>query len=116
MPPSKYMYNPKAHAINCNMSGGGISSIDGCIPRVDNCFIHNNAGTGLYLGGIDSMATITCADVFENGNGNTLGVHGNLTEQVCSGIYVEQGVVKGSYFRRNKMLTSRGHTMEWRVE
>ena len=89
--------HPKVHVIDCDirsMSGRGIVSIDGGVSRVDHCYIHNNAATGLYLGGVGSMATITRTDVFENGNGNPLGVPNNRTEQGHSGIYIEQGVVK----------------------
>lgn len=90
---------PTAHVIDCDiqsLSGRGMVSIDGGITRVDGCFIHNSAATGLYLGGRGSVATITRTDVYENGNGNER--HRNMGQENVrrghSGIYVEQGTVR----------------------
>lgn len=90
---------PTAHVIDCDiqsLSGRGVVSIDGGITRIDRCFIHNSAATGLYLGGRGSVATITRTDVYENGNGNDR--HRNMGQENVrrghSGIYVEQGTVR----------------------
>lgn len=90
---------PTAHVIDCDiqsLSGRGIVSIDGGITRVDNCFIHNSAATGMYLGGSGSVATITRTDVYENGNGNDR--RRNMGDENVrrghSGIYVEQGTAR----------------------
>lgn len=96
VPPS---VGPTAHVIDCDiqsLSGRGIVSIDGGIARVDCCNIHNCAATGLYLGGTGSVASITCTDVYENGNGNDRRRRAgddNVTRG-HSGIYIEQGVAK----------------------
>ncbi|KAL3775444.1 hypothetical protein ACHAWO_000674 [Cyclotella atomus] len=90
---------PTAHVIDCDiqsLSGRGIVSIDGGITRVDNCFIHNCAATGLYLGGGGSVATITRTDVYENGNGNERrrSMGDENVRRGHSGIYVEQGTAR----------------------
>jgi hypothetical protein len=90
---------PTAHVIDCDiqsLSGRGMVSIDGGITRVDGCNIHNCAATGLYLGGIGSVATVTRTDVYENGNGNERARQQGRTNvsRGHSGIYVEQGIAR----------------------
>lgn len=89
---------PTAHVIDCDiqsLSGRGMVSIDGGIARVDGCSIHNCAATGLYLGGIGSVATITRSDIYENGNGNDRRRReGEQVTRGHSGVYVEQGIAK----------------------
>lgn len=89
---------PTANVIDCDiqsLSGRGMVSIDGGIARVDRCNIHNCAATGLYLGGLGSAATITCSDIYENGNGNDRRRReGEQVTRGHSGVYVEQGIAR----------------------
>ena len=90
---------PTVNVIDCDimsMSGRGIVSIDGGISHIDHCNIHNNAATGVYLGGVGSAATISRTDIFENGAGNGRHRDGNrsVVQRGHSGIYVEQGTIR----------------------
>jgi hypothetical protein len=69
-------------------SGRGIVNVDGGIVVIRNCYVHDCAATGIYVGGRGSQALIESTDVLHNGNGsrNRRGVgHGH------SGVYLEQG-------------------------
>jgi len=69
-------------------SGRGIVAIDGGTAHVRECYIHDCAATGIYVGGPGSSAIIERADVLRNGNGNRIrrGIG-----RGHSGIYLEQG-------------------------
>lgn len=70
-------------------SGRGIVNIDGGLVNVTNCYVHDCAATGIYVGGPGSRANIQRTDVVRNGNGNTL--HRRGIARGHSGIYLEQG-------------------------
>ena len=52
-------------------SGRGIVNIDGGNLKISNSYIHDCAATGIYVGGLGSIATIEQSDVLYNGKGNT---------------------------------------------
>mmetsp|Transcript_2069 Transcript_2069/g.4482 ORF Transcript_2069/g.4482 Transcript_2069/m.4482 type:complete len:748 (-) Transcript_2069:138-2381(-) len=93
--PSSYVV-PTLNISDCDivsLSGRGVVIIDGAVSHIHNCNIHNSAGTGVYVGGSGSMATMTQTDVVDNGVGNL----GNTRRGVArghSGVYVEQGLAK----------------------
>lgn len=69
-------------------SGRGIVNIDGGVAVIKNCYIHDCAATGIYVGGPGSQAHIESTDVLHNGNGsrNRRGIG-----RGHSGVYLEQG-------------------------
>ena len=69
-------------------SGRGIVAIDGGRIKIRNCYIHNCAATGIYVGGPGSFATIKNTDIVKNGRGNSLN---NGIVRGHSGFYLEQG-------------------------
>ena len=71
-------------------SGRGIVNIDGGFVTVRDCYIHNCAATGIYIGGPGSVAKIERTDVTQNGNGNVRSRRGIARGH--SGVYLEQGV------------------------
>ena len=69
-------------------SGRGIVNVDGGFSSIKNCYVHDCAATGIYVGGSGTRAIIERTDVIRNGNGtrNRRGIgHGH------SGVYLEQG-------------------------
>jgi Right handed beta helix region len=70
-------------------SGRGIVNIDGGLVNISNCYVHDCAATGIYVGGPGSRANIERTDVVRNGNGNTQ--HRRGIARGHSGIYLEQG-------------------------
>lgn len=70
-------------------SGRGIVNIDGGRVTIKNCYVHDCAATGIYVGGPGSRAQIERTDVVRNGNGNTQ--HRRGIARGHSGIYLEQG-------------------------
>lgn len=84
-------------------SGRGIVNIDGgqCIIR--NCYIHDCAATGIYVGGPGSQAHIERTDVIRNGNGNLSSRRG--IGRGHSGIYLEQGhaLIRDCNISRNSL-------------
>uniref|UniRef100_A0A7S2EU66 F-box domain-containing protein n=1 Tax=Ditylum brightwellii TaxID=49249 RepID=A0A7S2EU66_9STRA len=89
VPPS---LQPTAIVKGCDItsfSGRGIVNIDGGKSTISDCYIHDCAATGVYVGGQGSLATIERTDVLENGNGNQRSRRGIARGH--SGIYLEQG-------------------------
>ena len=74
-----------------SLSGRGIVAIDGAKSMIRNCFIHDCAATGIYVGGLGSSASIDHTDITHNGNGNRRSRRG--IGRGHSGVYLEQGVV-----------------------
>jgi len=74
-----------------SFSGRGIVSIDGGKSTIRNCFIHDCAATGIYIGGHGSSASIDHTDIIHNGHGNRRSRRG--IGRGHSGVYLEQGVV-----------------------
>jgi hypothetical protein len=70
-------------------SGRGIVNIDGGHVNITNCYVHDCAATGIYVGGPGSRAAIQRTDVVRNGNGNRQTRRGIARGH--SGIYLEQG-------------------------
>lgn len=70
-------------------SGRGIVNIDGGHVTITNCYVHDCAATGIYVGGPGSRASIVRTDVVRNGNGNMQ--HRRGIARGHSGIYLEQG-------------------------
>ncbi len=70
-------------------TGRGIVNIDGGHVTIRNCYVHDCAATGIYVGGPDSRAHIERTDVMRNGNGNTTLRRGIARGH--SGVYLEQG-------------------------
>jgi hypothetical protein len=70
-------------------SGRGIVNIDGGQVTIRNCYVHDCAATGIYVGGPGSQALIERTDVVRNGNGNT--THRRGIARGHSGVYLEQG-------------------------
>jgi hypothetical protein len=70
-------------------SGRGIVNIDGGQVIIRNCYVHDCAATGIYVGGPGSRAQIERTDVVRNGNGNT--THRRGIARGHSGVYLEQG-------------------------
>ena len=70
-------------------SGRGIVNIDGGQVTIRNCYVHDCAATGIYVGGPGSRAQIERTDVVRNGNGNT--AHRRGIARGHSGVYLEQG-------------------------
>lgn len=68
-------------------SGRGVVALDGGHIRCDDCFIHDCAATGVYIGGRGSSATFIRTDIWSNGTGN-LSVGG--IGRGHSGIYIEE--------------------------
>jgi Right handed beta helix region len=77
------------HVEITSASGRGIVNIDGGQVTITNCYVHDCAATGIYVGGPGSRATIERTDVVRNGNGNTQ--HRRGIARGHSGIYLEQG-------------------------
>jgi hypothetical protein len=69
-------------------SGRGIVNIDGGMAIIRNCYVHDCAATGIYVGGPGSNAVIEQTDVTHNGNGNK---QRRGIARGHSGIYLEQG-------------------------
>lgn len=83
---------PKAILENVAISsatGRGIVNIDGGQMTVRNCYVHDCAATGIYVGGPESRAYIERTDVVRNGNGNN--THRRGIARGHSGVYLEQG-------------------------
>lgn len=73
-----------------SLSGRGIVAIDGSCVIVRKSHIHRCAATGLYVGGIGSVANIYKTDIVNNGIGNSRSRRG--IGRGHSGVYVEQGM------------------------
>jgi hypothetical protein len=73
-----------------SQTGRGIVMLDGCHLVLNDCFIHDCAGTGVYIGG-QRICRFSAqnVDVMENGSGNRNGGIG----RGHSGLYVERGHV-----------------------
>jgi hypothetical protein len=69
-------------------SGRGIVNIDGGMAIIRQCYVHDCAATGIYVGGPGSNAIIERTDVTHNGNGNK---QRRGIARGHSGIYLEQG-------------------------
>lgn len=69
-------------------SGRGIVNIDGGLASIKQCYVHDCAATGIYVGGPGSDAVIEASDVVRNGNGNR---SRRGIARGHSGIYLEQG-------------------------
>lgn len=69
-------------------SGRGIVNIDGGLTEIRQCYIHDCAATGIYVGGPGSQAVIEQTDVCRNGIGNR---NRRGIARGHSGIYLEQG-------------------------
>jgi len=74
-----------------SFSGRGIVSIDGGKSTIRNCFIHDCAATGIYIGGQGSSASIDHTDIVHNGHGNRRSRRG--IGRGHSGVYLEQGIL-----------------------
>uniref|UniRef100_A0A7S1CZ62 Right handed beta helix domain-containing protein n=1 Tax=Cyclophora tenuis TaxID=216820 RepID=A0A7S1CZ62_CYCTE len=72
-------------------SGRGIVNIDGGYTSIKNCYVHDCAATGIYVGGPGSDAVIDRTDVVRNGGGNR---HRRGIARGHSGIYLEQGTAR----------------------
>lgn len=77
------------HVEISSTSGRGIVNIDGGQVTIRNCYIHDCAATGIYVGGPGSRALIERTDVVRNGNGNM--THRRGIARGHSGVYLEQG-------------------------
>jgi hypothetical protein len=77
------------HVEVTSASGRGIVNIDGGQLSIRNCYIHDCAATGIYVGGPGSRAEIEQTDVIRNGHGNTTNRRGIARGH--SGVYLEQG-------------------------
>ena len=77
------------HVEITSASGRGIVNIDGGQMDIRNCYIHDCAATGIYVGGPGSRARIHHTDVIRNGNGNK--THRRGIARGHSGVYIEQG-------------------------
>eukprot|EP00526_Cylindrotheca_closterium_P008802 CAMPEP_0113655748 /NCGR_PEP_ID=MMETSP0017_2-20120614/29896_1 /TAXON_ID=2856 /ORGANISM="Cylindrotheca closterium" /LENGTH=520 /DNA_ID=CAMNT_0000569065 /DNA_START=246 /DNA_END=1808 /DNA_ORIENTATION=+ /assembly_acc=CAM_ASM_000147 len=73
-------------------SGRGVVNIDGGDLTIRNCYIHDCAATGVYVGAAASKLTIQNSDVVRNGNGNRQ--HRRGIARGHSGIYLEQGLAE----------------------
>ncbi|CAJ1930839.1 unnamed protein product [Cylindrotheca closterium] len=73
-------------------SGRGVVNIDGGDLSIRNCYIHDCAATGVYVGAAASKLTIQNTDVVRNGNGNRQ--HRRGIARGHSGIYLEQGLAE----------------------
>jgi len=73
-----------------SVSGRGVVNIDGGFASINDCYIHNCAATGIYVGGPGSVANVARTDVVHNGNGNERSRRGIARGH--SGVYLEQGV------------------------
>lgn len=72
-------------------SGRGVVNIDGGYASIKNCYVHDCAATGIYVGGPGSDANIVKTDVVRNGSG-TRSRRGIARGH--SGIYLEQGTAR----------------------
>lgn len=72
-------------------SGRGIVNIDGGLTSIKNCYVHDCAATGIYVGGPGSEALIVQTDVVRNGGGNR---SRRGIARGHSGIYLEQGTAQ----------------------
>jgi len=88
-PPSVPPFAALEHVDIVSNSGRGIVVIDGGNSTIRNCFVHECAATGIYVGGPGSMAIIERTDVVKNGKGNNRLRRGIAPGH--SGIYLEQG-------------------------
>jgi hypothetical protein len=83
-------------------SGRGIVNIDGGFSSIQNCYVHDCAATGIYVGGPGTQAIIERTDVLHNGNGtrNRRGVG-----RGHSGVYLEQGkaIIRDCNISRNSL-------------
>jgi len=77
------------HVEITSASGRGVVNIDGGHLSLSNCYIHDCAATGIYVGGPGSVARIHRSDVVRNGNGNR--THRRGIARGHSGVYLEQG-------------------------
>ncbi|KAL3942681.1 MAG: hypothetical protein SGBAC_003165 [Bacillariaceae sp.] len=73
-------------------SGRGVVNIDGGNLTLRNCYIHDCAATGVYVGAAASKLTLQNTDVVRNGNGNRQ--HRRGIARGHSGIYLEQGLAE----------------------
>lgn len=73
-----------------SLSGRGVVNIDGGYALINDCYIHNCAATGIYVGGPGSVADVVRTDVVQNGNGNERSRRGIARGH--SGVYLEQGI------------------------
>lgn len=83
-------------------SGRGIVNIDGGHSEIRNCYVHDCAATGIYVGGEGTSALLERTDVVANGMGtrNRRGVG-----RGHSGVYLEQGkaVIRDCNISRNSL-------------
>ena len=70
-------------------SGRGIVNIDGGFSVIQNCYVHDCAATGIYVGGPGTQAVIDSTDVLMNGHGSRNRRGGIRAGH--SGVYLEQG-------------------------
>ena len=85
---------PTATLDRCDItsrSGRGVVNIDGGYASIKNCYVHDCAATGIYVGGPGSDANIVKTDVVRNGSG-TRSRRGIARGH--SGIYLEQGTAR----------------------
>lgn len=90
--PSQPNMAPNAVVSNCDIksvSGRGVVAIDGGKTHITNCYVHDCAATGIYVGGAGSSAFVEQTDVILNGNGNETARRGIARGH--SGVYLEQG-------------------------
>ena len=83
-------------------SGRGIVNIDGGFSSIRNCYVHDCAATGIYVGGPGTQAVLERTDVVRNGHGtcNSRGIG-----RGHSGVYLEQGtaVIRDCNISRNSL-------------
>lgn len=77
------------HVEVSSASGRGIVNIDGGQLDIRNCYVHNCAATGIYVGAPGTRVHIENTDVIQNGRGNML--HRRGIARGHSGVYLEQG-------------------------
>jgi len=94
VPPSVVL---TVNVVDCDitsLSGRGLVNIDGAVPNVHDCKIHDSAATGVYVyvGGFGSVATITQTDVVAVASA-TFAMPATVWHgRRHSGEYVEQGL------------------------
>jgi Right handed beta helix region len=98
--PRPFVYMEKVDITS--ISGRGIVNIDGGFVSMKQCYVHDCAATGIYIGGPGTDAVIESSDVVRNGNGNKMrrGI-----ARGHSGIYLEQGnaLVRDCNISRNSL-------------
>lgn len=77
------------HCEITSRSGRGIVAVEGSLLQLVDCYVHDCAATGVYIGGVATRASLTNCDVLENGTGNQMGG----VARGHSGLYIEQGAV-----------------------